>query len=59
MANNLIDELALEEIKLRLTVIENQQDDIIGHLESIEAMLGEISPTATPCERIKETDNGA
>ena len=47
MANNLIDDLALEEIKRRLTAIEENQNEIIGHLQGVESMLGEIAQVKT------------
>ena len=39
MGTDLIDEVALEEIKKRLVSVEEKQDIIIGHLESLEALL--------------------
>ena len=60
MAINLIDELALEEIKLRLTAIEKNQGKIIGHLEGLEAMLGTPSPdhALTEIEEPFDTPDG-
>ena len=48
MANDLIDDLALEEIKQRLTAIEESQKVIIGHLQGVESMLGEIAQVEKP-----------
>ena len=40
MGNDLIGDLALEEVKEKLASIEGKQDVIIGHLEALEAMWG-------------------
>ena len=40
MGNDLIDDLALQEVKEKLASIDEKQDVIIGHLEALEAMWG-------------------